>query len=280
MRSPGTDPGPNASPAKHRLIEAGFVSVGLVVALASAGCGNRGKQSAMAEETPGAVRVEVSAEPITGIGSPAQVAPSGSPAPARSPSRRPPISPSRKPTQIALPPPPPPPPTSTVNCPTFTGPLASRSAVQSALDTAAGRSYWGSIPTIKVPARLLYAIAWQESSWRSTVVACDGGIGTMQVMPDTATWMNNRFGTSYDVNALAGNTSLGAQYLAWLIRYLGDVFFGGVYDLGETALLDSVISAYNVGFGAVDPTKGRDGIPNWWYVDNVKAYLVNCPCLS
>jgi Transglycosylase SLT domain len=253
------------------------VAVSVLVGL---GCASFRQRPPVAEDPAPPVYVDASSEPVPSTAPPPQAAPSSPPATRTSPSRRPPVSPSRKPTQIALPPPPPPPPTSTANCPTFTGTPASSSAVRGALDTAAGRSYWGSIPTIKVPARLLYAIAWQESGWRSTVVGCDGAIGTMQVLPDTATWMNTRFGTSYDVHTLAGNTSLGAQYLAWLIRYLGDVFFGGIYDLGEQALLDSVVSAYNVGFGAVDPTKGRDGIPNWWYVDSVKRYLESCPCLS
>src|SRR2546430_1319176 len=83
---------------------------------------------------------------------------------------------------------------------------------------SAGR-YGNSRPQITVPARLVYAVAWQESGWQSTIMACDGGIGTMQVMPNTATWMNQRFGTSFDVHALSGNAFLGGQYLAWLVAY-------------------------------------------------------------
>ena len=58
------------------------------------------------------------------------------------------------------------------------------------------------------------------------------------------------------------------------------------YDLSVPAvpdgvsLRDSVVSAYNYGAGAVDPTKGRAGIPNWWYVDDVEALTANCPCGS
>jgi len=159
--------------------------------------------------------------------------------------------------------------------------------VHGALDTAAGTHFWAtSAPSISVPVNLMHAVAWQESGWQSTILACDGGIGTMQVMPATADWMNQRFGTSYDVHTLTGNTMLGAEYLEWLVKYFGDVYYQGSYDLSVPAvpdgvsLLDSVVSAYNYGAGAVDPTKGRAGIPNWWYVDDVEALTANCPCGS
>jgi hypothetical protein len=80
------------------------------------------------------------------------------------------------------------------------------------------------------------------------------------------------------VNTLQGNAHLGGNYLAWSVRYFGDLYFGGSYDLGNQALLDAVISAYNYGAGAVDPTKGEAGIPNWSYVNRVKQYMASCPC--
>jgi soluble lytic murein transglycosylase-like protein len=155
------------------------------------------------------------------------------------------------------------------------------------LDAAAARRYWNSRPEINVPATMVYAVAWQESGWQSTIMACDGGIGTMQVMPNTATWMNQRFGTSFDVHTLSGNAFLGGQYLAWLVAYFGEVYFDSQYEFydestGEVlneVLLNSVISAYNVGYGAVDPTKpAGSGIPNWRYVNNVRALMRSCPC--
>ena len=103
-------------------------------------------------------------------------------------------------------------------------------------------------------------------------------------MPATASWMNQRFGTSYDYRTLTGNTMIGAEYLEWLVKYFGDVYYQGSYDLtvpavpGGVSLLDAVVSAYNYGAGAVDPTKGRGGVPNWWYVDDVEALMTNCPC--
>jgi len=249
----------------------------IAVALVGFGCASLGGQ----RQDPAADHPTVAAtapviEPTTAAPSPVAPPPAVSPTPTRKPK----VLPSRKPTKVALPPPPPRR-TAPPGCrPTYTGPVAPRADVRAALDAAAGRTYWGSKPEITVPAKLLHAVAWQESGWQSTIVACDGGIGTMQVMPDTATWMNQRFGTDFDVRTLAGNTSLGAQYLAWLIRYFGDVFFGGTYDLGNQALLDSVISAYNVGPAAVDPTKGRAGVPNWSYVEAVEAFLASCPCTA
>ncbi|HLL68208.1 MAG TPA: lytic transglycosylase domain-containing protein [Micromonosporaceae bacterium] len=158
------------------------------------------------------------------------------------------------------------------------GPQATYPEVRAALQTAAARTYWRSVPTIKVPERLMHAVAFTESTWRSNVLACDGGIGLMQVMPQTVTMLNNRFGTTWEVNTLQGNAYLGGQYLAWSTRYLGDLYFGGNYDLSNEALLTSVIAAYNVGVGAVDPTKGEAGIPNPTYVSRVKQYLQSCPC--
>jgi len=147
-------------------------------------------------------------------------------------------------------------------CPTrTTGPAAPFPDVRSALKTAAAHTYWRSTPSIKIPERLLQAVAMTESTWRSNVLACDGGIGLMQVMPGTVKHINGRFGTSWNANTLQGNA-----------------YVGGNYDLANPALLDAVISAYNYGAAAVDPTKGAAGIPNPAYVNKVKGYLASCPC--
>jgi soluble lytic murein transglycosylase-like protein len=157
--------------------------------------------------------------------------------------------------------------------------------VRTALQTAGAYHFWDATnppakQAITVPANLMYAFAWQESGWQSTIVACDGGIGTMQLMPGTVDWIHQSLGVkaSVDVNTLSGNTTLGAIYIEWLIWYFGEAFFGGNYDLSNAALLDSVVAAYNVGPRAVDPTKGDAGIPNWPYVNNVEALMTNCPC--
>jgi hypothetical protein len=222
----------------------------------------------------------------------------------KKPTARP--TPTKKPPTSQLPPAPKHVPDSP-SCTKHPGPDASKAQVRDALVSAGAKEYWqgttrpsdlqGDLPTITVPANLMKAFAWQESGWQSTIIACDGGIGTMQVMPDTATFTNNRFGTSYDVMTLSGNTSLGAAYIEWLTMYFGLYYFGS-FDLTATAsvgaggatmrLRDAVISAYNVGPAALEhdngtPSDGSDDwltIPNQSYVNNVTALMTNCVCLS
>ncbi|QSB17336.1 lytic transglycosylase domain-containing protein [Natronosporangium hydrolyticum] len=166
------------------------------------------------------------------------------------------------------------------------GEPASQSAVATALAEAAGRTYWPvSAPEISVPAELVRAIAWQESGWQSDIIACDGGIGVMQVMPDTADFVNQRFEVSHDPHTLEGNTTLGVNYLAWLIKYFGDVHFEGSYRLAgadcadhlDPCLLNAVIAGYNFGPAAVESGDGL-AVPNPRYVENVRALLTDCPC--
>jgi hypothetical protein len=40
---------------------------------------------------------------------------------------------------------------------------------------------------------------------KSNIVACDGGIGLMQVMPATADYVNQRFERNYDINRYTDN---------------------------------------------------------------------------
>ena len=58
------------------------------------------------------------------------------------------------------------------------------------------------------------------------------------------------------------------------------VLHNGSYDLSNQDLLNDIIAAYNVGPGAIGPTAGTAGIPNWQYVNNVEALMTSCPCLS
>jgi soluble lytic murein transglycosylase-like protein len=171
--------------------------------------------------------------------------------------------------------------------PTSTGPGADRATVQAALDAAAAMKFWvKSAPTLGVPKNLVYAIAWQESGWQSTILACDGGIGTMQIMPGTVALVKDNFARTFDVQTLSGNTMIGVAYLEWLVRKLGDEYFGGSYDLsvpavpGGVSLLESVISGYNMGIGKVTPTLGWAGILNPNYVHAVEALMANCPCVT
>ncbi len=102
---------------------------------------------------------------------------------------------------------------------------------------------------------LLYGTADQESGWQSNIYACDGGVGVMQIMPNTETWMNQRFGTSWKIDTPQDNVMLGGQYLAWAIRYFGEQL--GTFDImgADQTLLNAVISAYNNGAGAVDRSR-------------------------
>ncbi len=109
-----------------------------------------------------------------------------------------------------------------------------------------------------LPPRLLLAIAWQESGWTQHVIAWDGGIGVMQLMPYTAMGLNSSLGQRLDPYSLWDNLNLGATYLEWLWR-------------GFNGNLPEVISAYNEGGWAVR----HQGIFNWSYVNNVLALMNN-----
>jgi len=217
----------------------------------------------------------------------------------------PPPAPVAKPGPVAPPPPavttPHVPPLQDTTCkPSYTGTNAPRADVDAALAAAAGKtrtfilsSGKGTDTLPPLPASLVKAVAWQESGWQSAILACDGGIGLMQIMPGTVSMMNTKYSTTSDPKTLDGNAQLGAQLLDWLVAYYGDSCFGGNYDLspdpvtGKTPLLDLVIAAYNAGAGNVhyntttDPatgaTVGTSVIPNPTYVANVKALMTRAP---
>ncbi|HEY4032411.1 MAG TPA: transglycosylase SLT domain-containing protein [Ktedonobacteraceae bacterium] len=107
-----------------------------------------------------------------------------------------------------------------------------------------------------LPANLLMAIAWQESGWNQHVIAHDGGIGTMQIMPSTAQGLNRQVRGHYDPYKLQDNIELGAIYL----HSLWQGFHGN-----QT----KVISAYNQGGWSVT----HQGISNWSYVRSVQALM-------
>ena len=125
---------------------------------------------------------------------------------------------------------------------------SNRAQVQSMLHQAA-RIYG-------LPANLLLAIAWQESGWTQHVIAWDGGIGVMQVMPYTAMSINSGTGVRRDPYHLWDNILMGATYLRWL----WNSFHG---------YLPKVISAYNEGGWNVI----HRGIFNWRYVNNVLSLM-------
>lgn len=69
-----------------------------------------------------------------------------------------------------------------------------------------------------VEARLVKAVAWQESGWQQDVISSAGAIGVMQVMPDTARFINRVLGGgSLDVRSADDNVHLGVMYLHHLL---------------------------------------------------------------
>ncbi|MFE9689922.1 transglycosylase SLT domain-containing protein [Micromonospora sp. NPDC005806] len=273
---------------------------GLVLAGVVTGCGGQERPAReVAVELPTEAPVEAPADEST-EGPPAVeamgVAPSATPRPSTKPTSKPkprrtsagPLATPKPPIETRVPPPPPKPAPSGCQ-PTYRGTQATRSEVKSALSDAAAKTYWPtSAPDIKIPLNLLKATAWQESGWQSNIVACDGGIGLMQVMPATADWMNQRFGESYDIDAYRDNAYLGANYLAWLTKYIGDMYFESDYRLDaslctdqlNSCLLNAVISAYNYGHNAVAREGEPLAIPNPQYVRNVRALMTECVCLG
>jgi soluble lytic murein transglycosylase-like protein len=224
--------------------------------------------------------VPTDASPAVAGGAPSDTAePSPAPSPSPSPSRKPRPKPSRKPVKVAKPPAPPKKPAS---CPVKrSGTAAPRATVKTALTNAAALRPWGSGSPVSVPLNLVEAVGWQETSWQSNLTSCVGAIGVMQLTPATATWMNQRFGLSYNLHDVAGNAALGSVHLQWLVKYFGDVYFQGNYDLtvvdpNNPTLLDAVIAAYNVGFGAVDTSTGLK-IPNRPYVNAVERWMKDAP---
>nr|BFE66432.1 hypothetical protein GCM10020063_109580 [Dactylosporangium thailandense] len=184
--------------------------------------------------------------------------------------KKPTKKPSPKVTETVLPPAPP----HTTCTPVRGTNQLPKATVKGYLDKAATTHFWGTktdpdYEQIVVPQRLLYAVAEQESGWQTDITACDGGLGVMQIMPSTQTFVNTRFGTSWDRTKPDQNVMLGANYLAWLIAYFGPKL--GTYDMTDTKLLNAVISAYNWGPGGVDYAGGV--YPNPQYVQNVRALM-------
>ena len=256
-------------------------AIALVVA---AGCGLTGKgdDAAASEPTSGPIwdTESPSPEPTFDV---ATESPSPSPTPSKSASKKP--KPKVSKTTPAGP----------VNnfehaaCYHTDGKAVSKSAAKSALNAAAATHYWPtSAPALTVPSDLVRNVAWNESGWQSNVVNCDGGYGLMQLMPDTVSMINTRFEQSYDVKNYKQNAILGANYLAWLTKYIGDNYFGGNYSLSTSkcssasswCLLNAVIAAYHAGVGTVEQAASSKKLPSKDYVSVVRALMKSCFCDS
>src|ERR687885_641594 len=91
---------------------------------------------------------------------------------------------------------------------------------------------------VGVDCALLKAVAWRKSNWRM-VDAPDGGIGVMQLMPDTVGWLKRYYipGT-WDPHDLVANVHAGAVLLRLYSRFYGS---------DPTR----VVTAYHGGMGAL-----------------------------
>ncbi len=158
-------------------------------------------------------------------------------------------------------------------CTTFPGPEPTEDQVRQAMYNLA-------VSTNFLNFSLIEAEGWQESGWQENIQACDGGIGVMQIQPDTVTWLNQTFNTNYDPHQLQDNINLGINMLQWLYNYYLPYCNQGM-PTGQTCTWDTVwpgatdgatvrqivISSYNQGVG----TTAAYGIQNWSYVNNVMA---------
>jgi hypothetical protein len=243
----------------------------------------------------------------------ASARPSPSPSATPTPSTPPPATqtshpvptapPTEAPPPAEQPPPPAPAPPPEPGCPFLEGENAPFADVRAALQAAAGTRFWqgvvkpegytGDGSEIEVPFNFVKAVAYQESGWQSAIKACDGGMGTMQLMPGTLDHLNQRFGMDYSIPLdLQENTEAGVNYLQWLLMYFGLYYYGHNFDPfleapigpgGENLMLiDAVVAAYNVGPAALERKNGDTyylSIPNWNYVNAVWRFAMqDCPC--
>jgi soluble lytic murein transglycosylase-like protein len=191
--------------------------------------------------------------------------------------------PSKKPTKKAtaratpsetIPPPP--------GCAGYRGTNLSKSSVKSLLTAASHWQPWVGVqqpanltkplPAITVPLTLLKAVAAQESGWQTACKSNDGlGFGLFQISAATQTFVNQRFGTTYDRFTPSGNVAIATDNLAWLVEYFGQFHFHETYGWSNSDLLNAVIASFNVGYGTVDGD-GEITIPDyaWPYVNAVR----------
>jgi len=251
-------------------------AMSLVVA---AGCGLGGKSNDEAGTQPDFVAASPSDtgpvfEPITESPTPSPAKTSAKPASKPKPSKT--TSPTPDPNNFQAP-----------DCATYQGKAVSKAKAKAALNAAAAKHYWpASAPNLIVSADLVRSIAWNESGWQSNIVNCDGGYGLMQVMPDTVDMVNTRFEKNYDPHSYQQNAIIGANYLAWLTRNLGDNYFGKNYSLSPSkckstsswCLLNAVIAAYHAGVGSVEESAASKKLPSPDYVYVVRSLMTSCYC--
>ncbi|HEX8343476.1 MAG TPA: transglycosylase SLT domain-containing protein [Actinoplanes sp.] len=265
---------------QNRRRRVGWCTAAAVMLMITAGCGltpqsDISRESA-AQQPVATDTAEPSDEPLVEP-TPSETTVKPSKRPSKKPTRKATATPTEDPNNFQAP-----------ECATYDGKKVSKAKAKAALVNAAGRTYWPiQAPKLKVPLRLVKAVAWHESGWQSNIVNCDGGRGLMQVMPGTVDQMNTRFVKSYDATDYRDNAYLGANYLAWLTKYFAEHYFKDTYNLSSAkcrsstdhrCLLNMVIAGYNAGAGAVDAAHAKKRLPNPEYVRVVRALMADCYC--
>ena len=115
--------------------------------------------------------------------------------------------------------------------------------------------------------RLLAALIYQESRFKTDARSWCGAYGLMQLMPETA----SRYGVDSTSSAEA-NIKAGVKYLKWIDKQLAD----SVADKNER--IKFVLAAYNIGLGHIldarRVAKANGGNPDVWD-DGVDFYLLH-----
>ena len=108
---------------------------------------------------------------------------------------------------------------------------------------------------------LVKAVAWQESGWRQNVVSSAGAIGVMQVMPDTADYVNESLGGgNLNVRKAGDNIELGVTYLDHVIDIMPSEEHGlAAYYTGPGNVHSRLSGVQNTYVRSVEALKERFG---------------------
>jgi soluble lytic murein transglycosylase-like protein len=92
-----------------------------------------------------------------------------------------------------------------------------------------------------LPADLVMALAWRESSWRARAVSSAGAVGVLQLMPDTVAFTSKTLlglKRPLDPRDATGNIRMGTRFLRWLVDVYGGDYRRALiaYNQGATAL--------------------------------------------
>lgn len=127
-------------------------------------------------------------------------------------------------------------------------PLATATPGSSLIAPSSGQTDIGTLltqaaTTYGLDPALVKAVAWQESGWHM-VVARDGGIGVMQLMPATAAWIGPALlGRTIDPYNLQDNIQAGVALLAYYMHQYGNVQQAlAAYNEGPTNLAHGLLS--------------------------------------